>query len=474
MGHGMGGSARARALVARGCLALAVALAGVRPGAVAAQPATLKVIVLPPGRSLQLAAGSSRRFSATVAEKDVEYRWTIDGVAVGSDWSFDYAPESSAIGTHEVTVTVVQGAIATRHAWRVTVEPPPVPRIKDVAPSSALVRAEPKAKVKFRYVVASSVPTDEVEITWTVDGTRLGVGPVMDVEAKEKVGAARRVRAVAKSSLGVVQAREWRLVTSGSAPVAAGPGAVPEDPELTALVRSLKPGQRATSSTARPSTTTSSTLRTITTSSTPSVVTTTSTIVTAPAPPPTRIVVAVSTTSTVAIVARATTTSTTPKPRPTSTSTVPAARVATTTTRPRRTVTTTTVVVARAMPATTMPPPVVPPKRDVGIERGEVEAFLGRYARAYEARSVGELQRIGQITSPKQAEAMARYFEQIRDLRVDVEVLAIESRGDRATVRYRRRDRFRDPTGQVVDKETPPIEKEIRRTPSGLVFSPSS
>jgi len=64
-----------------------------------------------------------------------------------------------------------------------------------------------------------------------------------------------------------------------------------------------------------------------------------------------------------------------------------------------------------------------------------VEAFLGRYARAYETRSVGELERIGQITSRKQAEALGRYFQQVRDLRVDVELLAVEARGDRATVR---------------------------------------
>jgi hypothetical protein len=43
-------------------------------------------------------------------------------------------------------------------------------------------------------------------------------------------------------------------------------------------------------------------------------------------------------------------------------------------------------------------------------------------------------------------------------------VLDIRSEGDRATVRFTRRDRFRDPAGRLVTQESPPIEKRVVRT----------
>jgi len=53
-------------------------------------------------------------------------------------------------------------------------------------------------------------------------------------------------------------------------------------------------------------------------------------------------------------------------------------------------------------------------------------------------------------------------------------VIDIRADGDRATVRFTRRDTFRDPTGREVAKESPPIEKNIVTTPQGLRFAPSS
>jgi hypothetical protein len=39
-------------------------------------------------------------------------------------------------------------------------------------------------------------------------------------------------------------------------------------------------------------------------------------------------------------------------------------------------------------------------------------------------------------------------------------------------VRFVRRDRFRDPGGSLVVKESPPIEKRVVRTPGGLKLAP--
>ncbi|HEX6132064.1 MAG TPA: hypothetical protein VF044_10050 [Actinomycetota bacterium] len=432
--------------MARGGLFATALVLAVRPADPArAADAAPRPIVLPPGNALALTVGGSRRFSATVTDENVEYRWTVDGAPAGTGRTFEYAPGSPDIGTHEIAVTVLQGPAATRHVWRVTVDPPPVPRIVDVAPSTAVVHARPGERVAFRYLVTSSVATDEVEVAWTVDGTRVGAGSAFALEVAE--GGAKRVRAVASSGLGVVQAREWRVVPEGAAVAAApAPDEIEPDEELVAMLRTMKPEREAPRATVAAPRTTTSVVRAApaTTATTAPVGTTSST-----APP--RV-----TTSTAPAAGVATTTAAPPRVAPTTTSTAPPAAAPPS-----------TMVVARA--AVPPPPPPHP-----GIPRDEIVAFLERYARAYEARSVGELRRIGQVTSAEQAEALGRYFEQIRDLRVEVRVLAVEPRGDGARVRYRRRDRFRDPTGRVVEKETPPIEKEIRRTPDGLVFSPSS
>jgi hypothetical protein len=121
-----------------------------------------------------------------------------------------------------------------------------------------------------------------------------------------------------------------------------------------------------------------------------------------------------------------------------------------------------------------IPPARPAPAAPAGVTRSDVEALMGRYAQAFSRQDVAELRRIGQVTDDRQADAMGRYFATVSDLQVTVRVLAVETHGDTATVRFQRRDRFRDPTGRVVDKESPPIEKTLRRTPDGLRFLPRS
>jgi hypothetical protein len=100
-----------------------------------------------------------------------------------------------------------------------------------------------------------------------------------------------------------------------------------------------------------------------------------------------------------------------------------------------------------------------------------VEALLHRYAAAWQRHDVEELRRIGQISSEEQAAGLRDYFAKVGDIEVEVELLDVKPRGDRRAIRFIRRDRFRDPTGRPVSKETPPIEKEVERTPDGLRFA---
>jgi hypothetical protein len=78
---------------------------------------------------------------------------------------------------------------------------------------------------------------------------------------------------------------------------------------------------------------------------------------------------------------------------------------------------------------------------------------------------------MGQVTSEREAQALREYFDRVTDLDVELNVIALRDEGDRTTVVFTRRDRFRDPAGRLVLKESPTLEKEIIRTPDGLRFA---
>ena len=104
----------------------------------------------------------------------------------------------------------------------------------------------------------------------------------------------------------------------------------------------------------------------------------------------------------------------------------------------------------------------------------EVRRLLDRYAAAYRNHDVAELRRIGQVASDGQAAELARYFDKIGNLDVEVDVIDIRPEGDGATVRFTRRDRFKDPTGRTLTQQSPPIQKRVVRGPDGLRFEPSA
>jgi hypothetical protein len=78
------------------------------------------------------------------------------------------------------------------------------------------------------------------------------------------------------------------------------------------------------------------------------------------------------------------------------------------------------------------------------------------------------------VTSDSQAADLERYFAKVEDLDVEVRVIDIRMEGEGATVRFTRRDRFRDPGGRMVTQESPPIEKRLVRSADGLRFEPGS
>jgi len=156
----------------------------------------------------------------------------------------------------------------------------------------------------------------------------------------------------------------------------------------------------------------------------------------------------------------------------TSSSLVPAPTVVTTTRPPPPPRTTTTAPPAPVPP--TVPAPSPPPPPPSGeLDAATVRGFMDRWAAAWTRHDVAELRRLGQVTSEAQAKALSDYFARTPDLEVQVEVVDVEIEGERATVRFRRRDRFRDPTGQLVSQTSPTLEKEIVRGPQGLRLAPA-
>lgn len=180
-----------------------------------------------------------------------------------------------------------------------------------------------------------------------------------------------------------------------------------------------------------------------------------------------------------------TTTSLPPPPRPTTTLPPPARRPTSTTTLPalaRAPQPTTPTAPAAVPPQAAAPevasippspapgstPPAPVPGSTPAVTTRDVEALLERYAAAWREHDVEELRRMGLVTSNAQAEALQDYFDRTRDLDVEVRLLDVTTEGERLTVRFIRQDRFRNPAGRVVSQESPPLQKDVVRTPGGL------
>jgi Xaa-Pro aminopeptidase len=140
-----------------------------------------------------------------------------------------------------------------------------------------------------------------------------------------------------------------------------------------------------------------------------------------------------------------------------------------TTMRPIATTVTTTSTLAVAVarvPPTTQPPR---PTR-AELRPDDVDAFLDRYRAAWRARDIDELRRVGQVASEAQEAALRQYFA--KDPEVEIRVEDVQIEGERATVRFVRRDRFRDDAGRLVTQDSPAISKDVVRGPGGLRFAP--
>jgi hypothetical protein len=419
----------------------------------------------PAERKVSVRVGGQADF-AVAPETGATARWRLDGAAVGTGPTWTFVPAVADVGRHVVQVDVPAGGTSSSQRWDVRVTPPRLPRVAGAAPGEATVRVEVDREVVLRFDARPATPGETVRVMWTVDGVPAGEGATLRWKGSEPANV--RARALAVGSFGAAVGREWsilvRVPTTTTTttiaptreaervePIGPLPPSAPErahgevaaerpvPADATRAGAETHPEQEAR----QPTTVEAEPLReTPTTTEPPREVARGEAPVTTlppPAPP------------------------TTLPPLPTSTTLPPPPPP------PPPTVPTTTLA--------TLPPAALASRgadRPASSGDDEVRRLLDRYAAAWRNHDVAELRRIGQVTSDSQATDLERYFAKVEDLDVEVNVIEVRNDGDRATVRFTRRDRFRDPTGRLVTQESPPIEKRVVRSPDGLRFEPGS
>jgi len=414
-------------------LAALVAAAGLPERAHA--DAALLAGASPRARKVRLRVGERQRFAAPAVGGEARCTWRLDDQTVpGMALTWDFVPTPAHMGAHRVTLRLDGSAGFAERWWAVRVEPPRPPRVEVASPVDPALEVAPDQAVELVLRTRPSADGETVRTSWTVDGVLAGEGERLEL-TPSRLGRIR-VRALATGSLGSATAREWEIDARPTVLAAATPTTVP-----------------ATAPTLPPPPPTTATAPTTTTTVPVVPVHPTTTLAARPSPP---------------------------QPAPTSRPAPPRATTTTLPTVARATPPTTPAREVPIAPPRTLPPrvasvppstPTAPPAAGTEISTSEIEVLLQRYAAAWRKHDVDELRRIGQITSEAQAAALRDYFARVDDLDVEVQLLEVRPRGDHRTVRFTRRDRFRDPLGRLISQETP-VQKDVARTASGLRFVP--
>ncbi len=415
-------------------LTLAAALSAVGPlgrGEAGVPPA---VTWQPPGHKVRLRVGQRQEFSANAAGERILCFWQLNRRAIpGSLPVWLFVPTVTQVGTHHLTVAVHGPHGMAEHGWTVRVDPPRPPHVVAAAPAATSLEAAEDEPVELTMEARAATAGETVQTSWTVDGAPAGEGERLRLDTRR--AGTIRARALATGSYGAAVAREWQITVSPTMVAAATPTTVPAPPPAVTTTTTPSARPRA-STTTTPVAVARATASTTLAPSVPAVPPGGAHISTpATEPPPTARVAAPPATLPV------------PVPAATPTTTVP------------------TSIASRAPESAPAPPP---PHAEV--TRQDVEDLLLRYAAAWRRHDVEELRHIGQVTTEGQAAALRDYFARTESLEVSVELLEVTAEDGHRTVRFTRRDSFRDPLGRVVSKETPPIEKGVVRADGEVRF----
>jgi hypothetical protein len=428
----------------------------------------------PAARKVSVRVGDRVEF-AVDPETGAAGRWRLDGAAVASGPTWTFAPSPADVGRHVVLLAVPTGEGPSTRRWDVRVTPPRLPRVAAASPAEGTVSVEVDREVVLRFDVRPATPGETVRVVWTVDGAPAGEGSTLRWRGREPANV--RARAVALGSFGAAVGREWSILvrvrpttTTTIAPTREAERVEPIGPlpptaserargEIAAerrapadVARAEPEGRQEPEARPEPETLQEP----------------------APEDEPLREAPATTEPPRREVERAELPTTTLLPPPPTTLPPLPP------TTLPPPPPTTLPPPPPPPPPPPTVSPTTLPPEAlaSRGAERPppggdeEIRRLLDRYAAAWRNHDVGELRRIGQVTSDSQAADLERYFAKVEDLDVEVNVIEIRDEGDRATVRFTRRDRFRDPSGRLVTQESPTIEKRVVRSADGLRFEP--
>ena len=203
---------RLRALAALAALVAAggVALAGPDEGAIPAAPDVAgHGEAAPAERKLKLPVGDHIDFVAPAGAGE-RAQWTLDGAAAGSGAAWTFSPTASDVGPHVVSVAGSDGGGRTMHRWDVRVTPPRLPRVTGFAPDASTLSVEIDKPIELRFDARPGTPGETVQVRWTVDGAFAGDGNTLLWASSEPANL--RARAMAMGSFGGAVARDWLIM----------------------------------------------------------------------------------------------------------------------------------------------------------------------------------------------------------------------------------------------------------------------
>jgi hypothetical protein len=440
----------------------------------------------PTASSLKVRAGEKLEFSASAIGDEIQYWWMVDNKHASREPQFTYVPGADEVGRRQVSLEVEGPGGVVKRRWSVAVQPVPAPDIREVQPAPGTLDVELGKEV--RLVVR---PGEQLRYSWTIDGRDAGNGRELKFRPTET--GTQTVRLVASNDRGGSTDRTWQVAVREPAtvarvevppppPASAAPAprekraagaaakAAAEAPptrkaaeqqreQAAATAREAERRERAAAS-AREAERRERTA--------------------APARGAERHAMARIEEQHAPRPAAALQEK---QPEPVPTIPVwPENRVANLPPpvpdakrrHPSVVAEGGPVVLAPAAPGRwadqPAPVPTTPPRSSPKADASEVRDLLERYRTAWQAQDVETLRRLGNVTSDAQARALDDYFTTVEDLSVDVQILGISENEKGTTVRFRRKDSFRDPLGREVSKESPVIEKQVIHTPQGARF----
>jgi hypothetical protein len=126
--------------------------------------------------------GSTYSATGTDADGDaISYTWAVDGVPVPNALGATFTAPPLAVGTHNITVTLLAGSLSLTHRWVVT-STNVAPEVGASEPPGGKGR-DTGAAQSFQ-VTATDTDGDTLSYAWAVDGVaRVGSGAKLDLAA---------------------------------------------------------------------------------------------------------------------------------------------------------------------------------------------------------------------------------------------------------------------------------------------------